>query len=218
MDIEIKIEVISPIHLGSGREDVNLDAEVVHDACGLPYFPAKRFKGLLYESALEIVEMSELSGCGLISGQTLKELFRHDDTPSHVQLVFSDFYIRPEDEYRKYYDELRTLQQYCPEFLRPSDVLEEFTSVRYQTELQDGVVTEGSLHNMRVVKAGVVFHGKVEMTGGEERHLQAFALALRNLTTAGLKRNRGFGRIRCVMKDAEKEQALLSAALGEGVA
>ena len=102
--------------------------------------------------------------------------------------------------------------------MRPSDVLEEFTSVRYQTQLKDGVVTDGSLHNMRVVNAGVVFRGKVEMTGGDERHLQAFALALRNLTAAGLKRNRGFGRIRCSMADTEKERALLSAALGEGVA
>ena len=54
------IKALSPLHLGSGQADVNVDAEVIHDDAGLPYFPAKRFKGLLYESALEVAEMSEL--------------------------------------------------------------------------------------------------------------------------------------------------------------
>ena len=60
-EIDVTIEVLSPIHLGSGQADVNIDSEIVHDAFGFPYFPAKRFKGLLYESALEIREMFELS-------------------------------------------------------------------------------------------------------------------------------------------------------------
>ena len=59
MEIEVKIEVLSPIHLSSGQANVNVDAEVMHEANGLPYFPAKRFKGLLYESALEVTEMFE---------------------------------------------------------------------------------------------------------------------------------------------------------------
>ena len=58
-DVTIKVE--SSIHLGSGQADINIDSEIVHDAYGLPYFPAKRFKGLLYESAVEIYEMFELA-------------------------------------------------------------------------------------------------------------------------------------------------------------
>ena len=93
MELDIAIEVKSPIHLGSGREEINLDADVVHDEYGLPFFPAKRFKGLLYESALEVLEMSKLSGSGLISKTDLKEVFHHDDTSSDVQLVMSDFHL-----------------------------------------------------------------------------------------------------------------------------
>ena len=213
-NIEIKIDVLSPIHLGSGQEDVNLDAEVVHDACGLPYFPAKRFKGLLYESALEVSEMSALSGCDLISEQTLKELFRHDDTESDVQLIISDFYLKPEKEYDQLRNELETLEKAFPELLRPSDVLDAYTSVRYQTKLKEGVADKGTLHNMRVVDAkDIAFYGTVQLLNGEERHLRAFALALRNLSSAGMKRNRGFGHILCSMTDTAKEHALLSAAL-----
>lgn len=214
MDIEIKIDVLSPMHLGSGQEDVNLDAEIVHDACGLPYFPAKRFKGLLYESALEVLEMSELSSCGLISEQTLKELFRHDDTESDVQLIVSDFYLKPEKAYNQIRNELEALENAYPEFLRPSDVLDAYTSVRYQTKLKDGVADKGTLHNMRVLDAGnIAFYGTVQMLNGEDRHLSAFALALRNLSFAGMKRNRGFGRIQCSMTDKAKEHELLAAAL-----
>ena len=219
MDIEIRIEGISPIHLGSGREDVNIDAEIVHDACGLPYFPAKRFKGLLYESALEVSEMSELSGCGLLSGETLKELFHHDDTKSDAQLVISDFHMETKEGYKKISEELKALEENYPEFLKPSDVLDVYTSVRYQTELENGVAKKGSLHNMRVVDAGVVFCGTIRLLHGTEQHLRALAFALRNLKAAGLKRSRGFGRIACSMRleDGRTEKDLIAAALKEAV-
>ena len=51
------------------------------------------------------------------------------------------------------------------------------------------------------------------LVNGEDRHLRAFALALRNLSCAGMKRNRGFGRIQCSMTDTAKEHEILSAAL-----
>ena len=73
------IEAVSPIHLGSGAADVNLDADIIHDEFGLPYFPAKRFKGLLYESAVELEEMFELAGMPL--DETLVEdIFHHRST------------------------------------------------------------------------------------------------------------------------------------------
>ena len=43
-ELSIEIKVLSPIHLGSGQAEVNIDSEIVHDAQGFPYFPAKRFK------------------------------------------------------------------------------------------------------------------------------------------------------------------------------
>ena len=217
MELDIAIEVKSPIHLGSGREEINLDADVVHDEYGLPYFPAKRFKGLLYESALEVLEMSELSGSRLISLKDLNELFHHDDTKSDVQLVMSDFHMEPEEEYKKITHELGVLEKNYPELLKPKDVLEAYTSVRYQTALKNGIAQKGSLRNMRVVDSGVIFRGSIQLWRGSENHLRVIALALRNLKTAGLKRSRGFGHVACSMRldDGRTEQDLIDAAIKE---
>ena len=217
MELDIAIEVKSPIHLGSGREEINLDADVVHDEYGLPFFPAKRFKGLLYESALEVLEMSKLSGSGLISETDLKEVFHHDDTSSDVQLVMSDFHMESEEEYKKITYELGVLEKNYPDLLKPKNVLEAYTSVRYQTALNNGIAQKGSLRNMRVVDSGVIFRGSIQLWHGSENHLRVIALALRNLKTAGLKRSRGFGHIACSMRldDGRTEQDLIDAAIKE---
>lgn len=211
--MQIKIHVLSPIHLGSGQEDVNLDAEVIRDDAGFPFFPAKRFKGLLYESALEVVEMSELSGSGLCNRETLEEIFHHCSS-SPIQLIVPNFYLKPTDEYKTFSEEWKTLQNTFPEILRPADVLAEYTTIRYQTKLEKGVAKTGSLHNMRVVDSGVDFYGTLKLSGGGEKHLRLLALALRNLASAGLKRNRGFGRVSCTMSlpDGRTEQDLIQAA------
>ncbi len=198
-----QICALSPLHLGSGQADVTVDAEVVHDDVGLPFFPARRLKGLLYESALELVEASgeDMSGLGLATRETLDELFRHG-VERDVQLVVQDFHVPAYEAVR---DDLRYLEQAYGEIFRASDVLRTFSSVRYQTAIDEkGVAVRGSLHNMRVLNAGVVFEGEIRILNGEERHERLLVLALRNLRSAGMKRSRGFGDIRCqVVKDGD---------------
>ena len=118
MRLEITVKVKSPIHLGSGQADVNVDAEVIHDDCGLPYFPGRRFKGLLFESALEVCEMSERSGMAIGSG-TLDALFHHEEA-GDVQLVIPNLYIKDpagSETVRKAWEALET--DY-PDILRPA--------------------------------------------------------------------------------------------------
>ena len=85
MIIDVTVTALSPLHLGSGKADVVIDAEVVHDKYGMPYLPAKRFKGVLYESALEVWEMSELSDAHLCKKEEIEELF--GKVSSRVQLI-----------------------------------------------------------------------------------------------------------------------------------
>lgn len=202
-EFDVKIAVESPLHLGSGQADVNLDAEIVHDAYGLPYFPAKRFKGLLYESAVEIVEMFKLAGMSTENLAEPEKIF-HRESTSAVQIIVPNFYIRPFDEYKKICAEWQFLQTKYREIFRPADVLKTFTSIRYQIELEGGVTTRGSLHNLNVLDAGVEFFGKLEIVNSTDEVLNLLALALKNLTCGGTKRNRGFGRIRCEINLGEK--------------
>ena len=196
--IDVTIEILSPIHLGSGQADVNTDAEIVHDSCGFPYFPGKRFKGLLYESALEVLEMFELSGLDTKNLSPLENIF-HRQSTSEVQLIVPNFFIYPPDEYEKICSEwkwLQTQKPYC-EIFTPTEVLNSFTSIRRQTRLENGLTAEGSLHNLRVLNAGVKFFGEITVLNADKKVVNLLALAIKNLSSAGTKRNRGFGRIKC---------------------
>ena len=197
-EFEIKIKVDSPIHLGSGQADVNLDSEIVHDALGFPYFPAKRFKGLLYESAVEVFEMCELAGIDTKDLVNPEKIFNRnsDDAGnvSDVQIIVPNFYFK---DYQKICDEWKYLQKKYPEVFSPADILNSYSSVRYQTKLKDGITVDGSLRNLRVLNAGVEFFGTVTVLNSSKRVLNLIALALKNLSAAGTKRNRGFGHITC---------------------
>lgn len=196
--ITVCVQLLSPIHLGSGQADVNVDAEVIHDDVGLPYFPAKRFKGLLYESALEVAEMSELSGLNLLQKAELNELFQHG-CEGKTQLVVSNLCL---PDYEQMHEEWQSFEQNFPSVFQPLDVLEQYTSLRYQTKIdaETGTAADTSLHNMRVVEEGLSFTGELEVIPGSCHAFEILALALRNLSQAGLKRTRGFGHIACTME------------------
>lgn|GEM_PF-437591 len=199
----LRVHTQSPLHLGSGQADVNVDAEVVHDEAGLPYFPAKRLKGLLYESALEVTEMNTPLGEGAELRAELDALFQHG-SQGEARLIIPSLYLAGHEEMK---EDWQYLQRAYPELFTPADVLEQYTSLRYQTRLdrKTGTAADGSLHNMRVVEAGLDFEGKIEVLGGTERHFKLLALAFKNLTQAGVKRTRGFGCIDCLMLQNGKD-------------
>lgn len=194
----VYVKALSPLHLGSGQADVNVDAEVIHDDVGLPYFPAKRFKGLLYESALEVAEMAELSGLNLLKKAEIDSLFQRG-CAGEAQLIVPNLYL---EDQAAMHESWAYLEKAFPALFQPSDVLESYTSLRYQTKIdrETGTAADTSLHNMRVVDAGLVFKGEIAIIDGNRRDWEIFALALRNLSEAGLKRTRGFGHITCTME------------------
>lgn len=201
MQIELTIETKSPLHLGSGEADVNVDAEVIHDAYGMPYFPGRRLKGLLYESALEVQEMAERSGLASLQQVSADQLFRHAREGGWQLIVPNLYLFEKEVGHEELVRDWQALQATYPELLRPMDVLAQYTSLRYQTKLKHGVAAKGSLHNMRVVEAGVIFRGVLELQGEQtEKVLPFLAAAVRNLRCAGLKRSRGFGNLHCHLR------------------
>lgn len=191
-DFAVTIEILSPIHLGSGGANVNIDADIVRDELGLPYFPAKRFKGLLFESAVELEEMFEQSGIEF--DRALVEDIFHHRSASTSQLIVPNFFL---ENHARLAREWKYLQSKYKRFFRPNDLLEAFSTVRYQTRLEEGVAARGSLRNLRVLNAGLKFVGSIELLDARDEKLQFLSLAIGNISAAGAKRNRGFGRIKC---------------------
>ena len=214
-DFTLRVELLSPLHLGSGQADVNVDAQVIHDRLGLPYFPGRRLKGLLYESGLEVAEMAELSKLPLLTKAELDSLFQRG-TLGAVQLQIANLYL---EEHEKMAGEWHYLEERYPELFRPEDVLESYTSLRYQTRIDPatGTAADTSLHNMQVLDEGLVFSGTLGLKNGDLRSLSILALAVRNLTQAGLKRSRGFGRLACTLEQGGRDvmQPLLKWAADE---
>ena len=197
-DLNVTVEVLSPIRLDASDVDANSDVGVIQDRFGFPYVPAHLFKELLYESAVEVGEMFSLAEPNF-DASAIEEIF-YRQSPSDVRLNVPDLYVKPYDEYQKFCADWEYLQSEYGDLMRPQDILNSFTTVRYQ-----------SLHKIRVVDAGVKFYGRLSLENGDEKHLQWLALAIRNLKMAGSKQRRRFGRVVCSMEcDGKRDEKLIN--------
>lgn len=204
--MKIEIELLSPLQLSSGREDIIHDSDAVHDSYGVPYFPGKRLKGLLYESALELVEMG-----AKFNKRDIDILFGNI---GETRIRIDNFYLKGSTEAEdaeKIRSSWSYLENKYPEIFNTENVWQSYTEVRHQTKIDEatGTAEDKSLRNMRVVqkgpafigdKKGLAFIGDIYLLAGANRINDDESIveqALLNLRFAGSKRNRGFGRIKC---------------------
>lgn len=195
--MKIEIELLSPLQLSSGREDIIHDSDAVHDSYGVPYFPGKRLKGLLYESALELVEMG-----AKFNKRDIDILFGNI---GETRIRIDNFYLKSSTEAEdaeKIRSSWSYLENKYPEIFNTENVWQSYTEVRHQTKIDEatGTAEDKSLRNMRVVQKGLYFIGDIYLLAGANRindDENIVEQALLNLRFAGSKRNRGFGRIKC---------------------
>lgn len=198
--MKIEIELLSPLQLSSGREDIIHDSDAVHDSYGVPYFPGKRLKGLLYESALELVEMG-----AKFNKRDIDILFGNI---GETRIRIDNFYLKGSTEAEEAEDaeKIRSSWSYLenkyPEIFNTENVWQSYTEVRHQTKIDEatGTAEDKSLRNMRVVQKGLAFVGDIYLLANANRINDDESIvdqALLNLRFAGSKRNRGFGRIKC---------------------
>lgn len=198
--MKIEIELLSPLQLSSGREDIIHDSDAVHDSYGVPYFPGKRLKGLLYESALELVEMG-----AKFNKRDIDILFGNI---GETRIRIDNFYLKGSTEAEDAEDaeKIRSSWSYLenkyPEIFNTENVWQSYTEVRHQTKIDEatGTAEDKSLRNMRVVQKGLYFIGDIYLLASANRindDENIVEQALLNLRFAGSKRNRGFGRIKC---------------------
>lgn len=191
MKLDVTIELLSPLQFGSGQENIIVDSDAVHDAHGLPYFPGKRLKGLLYESAIEMAEIGDW-----FTKEEVDTLFGHNSDES---------YMRIDNMYLENYEQLcngwNYLQKQYQNVFTAQNIWNTYTELRVQTAIdkRTGTTKDGSLHNMRVVDDGLCFSGSIYLYDNvlEEKQREIIKYALLNLRYVGAKRNRGFGHVKC---------------------
>ena len=207
------LELLSDTLIGSGEGwGATIDTDVVFDDFGLPYIPARRVKGCLRESALEVVEMFEQSGIDFASRDDLNPLFGKAGQNESGALSFSNCYL---DDYSLNKQWIEWLIAEYPDIFSKDAVLDTFTSIRQQTAInknedpdssaRKGIAEKASLRTSRVLDKGIKFSGSIESSFELENSLFDFLFfATRNLRYMGTNRNRGFGAVRCALTDESK--------------
>jgi CRISPR-associated protein Csx10 len=203
-DLMLELKLLSDTLIGSGEGwGANIDSDIIFDDIGLPYIPAKRVKGCLKESAIEIVEMFENSGIKFASTADIEKLFGKPGQIQSSLLSFSNCYLSDYESNRKW---LEWLKKEYHGIISKEIILSTFTVTRQQTAIDnDGIAKDHSLRTKRVLKKGSNFFGKIESSNKMEDHLLCFlALSVSNLRYMGTNRNRGFGSLSCNLFDETK--------------
>ncbi len=196
--LEIKLE--GPALIGSGVGfGVEIDTDIVFDEFGLPYIPAKRIKGCLREAANEINDMfsiAEIDAVKIDINKTFGKTGEQDLAP----VYFSNLYL---PDYEKSRVWLRYFTNEYSTFIMHDRIIEHFTEIYQQTKIDKyGVADEHTLRTIRVLKKGLRFEGQVKVDSDEEIILNTLRFACQNFRQLGTKRNRGYGKITCVLYDS----------------
>ncbi|NLJ40450.1 MAG: hypothetical protein GX352_02385 [Clostridiales bacterium] len=197
-DYSITIETKSYCLPGSGEGWGSvIDTDISFDEIGLPLFPARRLKGCLRESALEILEMLQSAGLKKLNDCVVDRVFGSPGDDEGAKAVFNNLYIA---DYEGIAPWLRWGFQEFNGLISPDTVLSAFTCIRQQTSIsQDGIAEDGSLRTFRVLKPGITFIGDLTLKEDNPDDLNLIALACANLRSVGSMRNRGYGRVKCVL-------------------
>jgi CRISPR/Cas system CSM-associated protein Csm3 (group 7 of RAMP superfamily) len=195
--IDLNIELLSDTLVGSGEGwGATIDSDIVFDEYGLPYIPAKRIKGCLRESAVEVLEMFEQAKIKFVSQTEIDSLFGKAGQAESGELSLSNAYI---ENYASNKQWIEWLENRPGSIFSKDTVLNTFTSIRRQTAIKkSGVKKEHSLRISRVLNRGLKFSAKIEASENtEKKQIEFLSFAARNLRHIGTNRNRGFGLVTC---------------------
>lgn len=195
----IKIITCSPLLLGSGEGWSSfIDTDIVFDKYGLPYFPARRLKGLLRESAQEVIEMfvkSRLNHLWQDENSVLETVFGRKGDLKGSCAYFNSLHIPNYEDIIGWMD---WAFKKFPTVVTIETVLDALTELRQQTAVNsDGTARPNSLRTLRVLNPGTEFEGTVVFEKEHKAAEKLLALACVNLRHIGSNRTRGFGEVEC---------------------
>ncbi len=171
---DVTIALLSDAILGSGHtvpggEDIALQ----RDERGYPYLRGSTLKGLLRES------LENLAAWGDFDSSLLTAILGSSGrswTSDHRRLTISDFYL-----------------------VNPPELPELCCDKRTFTEIQDGIIQDGSLRVAACVLSGNRFRGTLQCASEDAEKIQD---ALKGIRHLGTMRSRGFGHV-CITAEAK---------------
>ncbi len=176
--------------VASGEGAGIIDSDVIYDNFGIPFIPAKRLKGLLRDSAQEILNFITIANTNIID-----EIFGTELRQGKT--IFENAYIENYKNIKTEIEELRNKKEY-KNLLSKSNILSFYTILRQQTAIDDrGIAKEHSLRTIRVLKPDIKFEAIVDDSTLSQQARALLYLAIKNLCRLGLNRNMGFGLVEC---------------------
>lgn len=200
-NLTVHVRLKSDALIGSGEGfGAIIDSDIVFDPNGVPFIPAKRFKGCLRDSACDVAEMYKKAN--VTSLVQVVETFGGKGQPNSTDIFFTDLRIPDYEENSAWLDYLTS--EY-PLVLSGEAITSAFTYLRQSTGInEDGIAEEHSLRTVRVIKKGHTFIGEIKINSDR---VETLTLACLNLRRVGTKRNRGLGEVEVsLFKGKEKLQ------------
>ncbi len=193
----LKITLKSDLCVASGYSyEGMVDTDVCYNNNGIPYISGRRIKGCLRDAAelIRLKNMAEVFGEGGSNG--VRGIIVDNAWPENI------------DDINEELSMLKACNSEFADSLTRQDILEQFTHVKAQTQIDDnGIAKNNSLRYMRVVSRYSPFTGKENVFLAnvefdcDEAVVTRLAKALRNM---GMDRNRGLGSVKCELIDVNE--------------
>lgn len=210
-EAKIKITLKSDICMGSGYSYAGIvDSDVCYDEEGIPYIPAKRLKGCLRETYEGIVSNKYSIDSNKIFGE-------------RGAAQSGDFYINNAyiDNYFKLKSLIKERKTNTNQWYDSQNILSRYTHILGQTKINNGVADDNSLRYTRVVnrylpgckEKSMVFFADISYS---EEHEDVIQDCIKGTRHIGMKRNRGFGNVKCELYNPKDVKELeLNKDIGE---
>ncbi len=213
--LHITLESNALISSGEGYGAI-IDADVTFDDIGIPYIPAKRIKGCIRDSAIEVCSMFDRAKINAFLDLTtdssnnkfkiISDIFGKQGQEAPAPFYFRNLMI---DDYDKNKEWLEYFSSEHANIISGDSIRSFFTELRQQTAIDDnGVAEEHSLRTIRTLKKGRTFKGDLICQTENQGTERLLALACRNLRYMGTKRNRGYGKIKCELLELNMDSIL----------
>lgn len=195
-----------------------IDTDVLFDDSGIPYITARRIKGCLRDSAIEILDMLSLAKINdfldlkpatnfkdsKFKYEFVNKLFGIPGMTDMSALSLSNLYIQDYQEVKEWLKYLQSDKD-SRDFISKDSVISYYTDVTQQTAIDEtiGIAKRNSLRTICSIKKGIEFSGVVKLSSEDKTFETLLSLAVQNLRSMGSNRTRGFGKVQCKIQGIE---------------